>query len=232
MRMLRPGETEVVSGERLIHGNSNAGTAKVTAVDGYYASSNEGGTIYGMTLSEGRIKYNTYEVALQPRMYFAVQTPAELFSDCAVVIELEGYKHLNTIGGPAEDTGRLKYIDGCRDSLIIAPPKIGDPCFNLLHFPKHVRQTMHIHPSVRCGMTIAGRGRAIFPDGEVPLTPGTVWFLETNGKHMFYTDDEELLVTAWHPDSDTGPNDEDHPMLNRTIVNGVSAKYLDEIRTK
>jgi hypothetical protein len=26
-----------------------------------------------------------------------------------------------------------------------------------------------------------------------------------------------LLVMAWHPDSDSGPSHDDHPMLNRTL---------------
>ena len=39
-------------------------------------------------------------------------------------------------------------------------------------------------------------------------------------------------VVAYHPDSDTGPTHDDHPMLNRTIVEGVSARDIDKIRTK
>jgi hypothetical protein len=39
-------------------------------------------------------------------------------------------------------------------------------------------------------------------------------------------------VIAFHPDSDFGPEDENHPMINRTIVNGVSANAIDEIKTK
>lgn len=38
-------------------------------------------------------------------------------------------------------------------------------------------------------------------------------------------------VIAYHPDSDTGPTYDDQPMINRTIVDGVSAADIDEIRT-
>jgi hypothetical protein len=38
-------------------------------------------------------------------------------------------------------------------------------------------------------------------------------------------------VIAWHPDSDFGPEDDDHPMVNRTIVDGVSAAKIADIRT-
>jgi hypothetical protein len=41
-----------------------------------------------------------------------------------------------------------------------------------------------------------------------------------------------MRVVAYHPDSDFGPQDEDHPMINRTIVDGVSASKIDAIRTK
>ena len=39
-------------------------------------------------------------------------------------------------------------------------------------------------------------------------------------------------VIAFHPDSDFGPTDIEHPMINRTIVNGVKASELENIRTK
>ena len=38
-------------------------------------------------------------------------------------------------------------------------------------------------------------------------------------------------MIAFHPDSDFGPAPEDHPMINRTMVDGVSASRLDDIRT-
>ena len=232
MRLLEKGEVVIIEGSRLIADTPNAGQAIVSHAVGCYKSRTFGGALFGFAAWPSLLHFNGRMIPLEAGQYFAVPTPATLDTSSAFVVEVENYKPLTTIGGPAESKGRLKYIDGCTDTLLIAPPKLGDPCFNLLHFPKHVRQTMHTHPSLRCGMTVFGRGRAIFPDGEVPLEPGSVWFLETNGEHAFHTDDSELLVTAWHPDSDFGPTDFDHPMLNRTIVNGVSAKYIDEIKTK
>jgi hypothetical protein len=66
----------------------------------------------------------------------------------------------------------------------------------------------------------------------LPLTPGTVFSMTPGSVHKFRTTTQSMDVVAWHPDSDTGPSDEDHPMLNRTIVEGVSARYRDEIRTR
>jgi hypothetical protein len=40
-----------------------------------------------------------------------------------------------------------------------------------------------------------------------------------------------LRVIAYHPDSDFGPTHEDHPMINRTMVGGVSASELPHLRT-
>jgi hypothetical protein len=59
-----------------------------------------------------------------------------------------------------------------------------------------------------------------------------IFVIPALGEHAFATSDDELTVIAYHPDSDFGPEDEDHPMINRTIVNGKSARYIDEIRTK
>lgn len=129
--------------------------------------------------------------------------------------------------------GRLKYIDGCTDTLLISPWKKGEACLNLLHFPPGIDQTMHTHPSDRIGVITSGRGRCVTPDGAFELRPGMLWRIPADGQHKFQTDaDSGMQVIAYHPDSDHGPSDEEHPMLNRTIVGGVSARFLDEIRTK
>jgi len=73
------------------------------------------------------------------------------------------------IGGPIEGLGRLRYIDGCTDSLIIPPVVLGDPCLNLLHIPPGTRQTSHTHPSIRLGMIVSGRGLCVTPEGDYPL---------------------------------------------------------------
>lgn len=229
MRLLGKGERVEVAGERLIAGQPDCGSATVASVVSAYEAN--GGTTFGMTLSHAKLITEVDEYALKPGMYFSFVGGGVIHSDCAVAITRNPYRGFNVIGGPVEEKGRLRYIDGCTDALLIGPPVIGDPCFNLLHFPKRIRQTMHTHPSLRCGITVSGKGRAIFPDGEVPLEPGRCWFLETGGKHCFYTDDSEMLVTAWHPDTDTGPSHNDHPMLNKTMVDGVSARHLEHIRT-
>jgi len=232
MRVLGKGESVAVKGCDLIANDPDCGTAIVTSVNGMHRELFTESTAYGMVCSEGSLTTKHGEYTLKPGMYFVAVGRYEIRAKQAVVIERIGYRGLPVVGGPAEKTGRLRYIDGCTDTLLVGPPVLGDPCLNLLHFPKNIRQTMHTHPSLRCGITLSGRGRAIFPDGEVPLEPGSCWFLQTGGQHAFYTDDSELLVSAWHPDTDTGPSHHDHPMLNRTMVKGVSAKHIDAIRTK
>lgn len=152
-----------------------------------------------------------------------------------IIVTREGYTGFFSLGGPVEQEGRLKYIDGCTDSLLISPPMKGDPCLNLLYFPPGIDQTAHIHPSDRIGIVMSGRGRCIHGDDDaaVDLVPGMAFCIHTNGKHKFQTPyGEHMRVLAYHPDSDHGPSDEEHPMINRTIVDGVPARYLDEIRTK
>lgn len=145
-----------------------------------------------------------------------------------------GYMGIRLVGGPVEDVGRLRYIDGCSDTLLVSPPVKGDPCFNLLHFPVGITQTKHTHPTVRAGMIHRGVGRCITEEGESPLLPGHVFLLAPDAVHAFLTDAHPrgMTLTVYHPDSDFGPTHEDHPMLNRTIVGGVSAKGIDAIRTK
>lgn len=158
-----------------------------------------------------------------------------------------GYRAQTTIGGPVESTGRLKYIDGCTDSLLVPPVKKGDPCLNHLHFPKGITQTPHTHPSHRIGLVVRGEGECVTPFGNLPLVEGCIFLirehdgvstsvgvdgaLHETGTHKFNTYGSHMDVIAFHPDSDFGPEDDCHPMINRTIVNGVSASQLASIRT-
>lgn len=160
---------------------------------------------------------------LKAGMYFALPGEGAVEgSGRGFVVSLVDYQGLFQLGGPVERTGRLRYIDGCSDTLLIAPPKLGDPCLNLLHIPPHTNQTAHTHPSIRVGMVLDGEGFCRTPDNEVRLEPGLVFVIQTDGLHSFHTAEKSLRIVAWHPDSDFGPTDETHPMVNRTLVNGVS----------
>ena len=151
----------------------------------------------------------------------------------AVAIERLGYRGLPT-AGVIEDTGRLTYIDGCSDTILVSPPRQGDPVFNFLHFPPGIQQTVHSHPSIRLGVVARGEGHAFGParaDGrhgaqwQQPLRPGAVFLLQPHELHAFRTtgdggeqdgNEHGMDVIAYHPDSDWGPTDGVHPMLNRT----------------
>jgi hypothetical protein len=150
-------------------------------------------------------------------------------------------------GGPIEGIGRLKYIDGCTDSLLIPPVKLGDPCLNHLHFPKNIDQTQHTHPSHRIGIVATGKGKCITPFGDLPLEKGVIFVIKEwdgtsfakgldgkdypCGQHAFETRDSSMNVIAFHPDSDFGATDINHPMINRTIVGNISANQIKDIQT-
>jgi hypothetical protein len=136
----------------------------------------------------------------------------------ALVVSRRGYLGLFQLGGPIEAQGRLRYIDGCTDSVLLGPVVLGDPCLNHLHIPSHTRQTRHTHPSIRVGIIVRGRGRCVTPEADHELVPGTVFVIEKEELHAFHTEEQPLDVVVYHPDSDTGPTDADHPMKNRTII--------------
>jgi quercetin dioxygenase-like cupin family protein len=116
------------------------------------------------------------------------------------------------------DIGRIKYIDGCTDSLLVAPPKLGEPCLNALYFPPEINQSFHTHPSSRLGAVLSGSGFACLDGKELQLTQGDVFFLPADEVHRFRTETDPMVVIAYHPDSDWGPTDEVHPMINRTFL--------------
>ena len=178
-----------------------------------------------------------------------------------LIIERIGYHGMYQLGGPLEDTGRLKYIDGCSDTILVSPLKKGDPALNHLHIPPDVHQTYHEHPSSRIGTIVSGTGYCLTPDPTAthihpnPLEPdaakrqidrdecrgwiyhhlegGKGWYIPTGEIHSFHTTPASSLeVTAWHPETDYGPTDDAHPMLNRTMINELDASQFDAIRTK
>tara|TARA_R110000744_G_scaffold72668_6_gene145759 strand:+ start:160 stop:948 length:789 start_codon:yes stop_codon:yes gene_type:complete len=188
---------------------------------------------------------NTYN--LKTGMYFSCTEKFTISGGSGILIKRIGEKSMFMIGGPIEREGRLNYIDGCTDSLLVPPTLLGNACLNHLHFPSGINQTMHTHPSMRVGIVARGSGNCITPFGNKKLYTGQVFVIhqETgkktigidgknylNGSHCFQTFDKEMDVIAYHPDSDFGPEHEEHPMINMTIVDGISAKHIDKIRTK
>jgi len=169
-------------------------------------------------------------------MYFAIPGASRLRAASATrrtacsgfVVSWQGGTGLFHVGGPVESHGRLRYLDGCSDTLLVPPTLRGDPCLNLLYVPASTHQTEHTHPSFRVGFVAAGHGRCCTPEGAHALEPGSVFSIPSGARHHFETSDEALQIIAFHPDSDFGPTDEDHPMWNRTLsVAGERVGYQE-----
>ena len=162
---------------------------------------------------------------LVARGYAVLPQPARLASGSGLVVADRSHRGLFMVGGPVEASGRLRYIDGCSDTVLVSPPVRGDPCLNLLHLPAGIVQTDHDHPSLRVGLILRGAGRCVTAGGQAePLTPGVVFVLGAGTTHRFETAAAPMSIVVWHPDSDFGPTDDDHPMLNRTLQPGASRR--------
>ncbi|MGB3787364.1 MAG: AraC family ligand binding domain-containing protein [Phormidesmis sp.] len=135
------------------------------------------------------------------------------------------------IGGPIESVGRFPYIDGGTTSLLIAPMAVGDPCLHALYMPSNVDQTMHSHPSDRIGIIIKGSGQCCDQKNCYDLAPGTLFHISPDHQHRFTTGSQGLDLVVFHPDSDMGFSDRNHPMLSRTLVDNIRATELPEIQT-
>lgn len=169
---------------------------------------------------------------LREKMYFCVAGSLKISEGAGIIATRLDYTGIFGIGGQIEDKGRLRYIDGCRDTLLIPPILQGDPCLNALYFPPAIRQTPHTHPSVRVGIVAKGHGECVTPQKVFPLNEGQAFIIAPEALHSFNTFDAEMIVIAYHPDSDFGPTHENHPMINRTMLNGISANEIDSIQTK
>lgn len=154
-----------------------------------------------------------------PGMYASVPGPARISGEgCALVALHKWWTGMFTLGGPLEDAGRLRYIDGCTDTGLIQPPRQGDPCLNYLHFPDGIRQTEHTHPSHRVGLIFEGSGLCHTPELTHEMRPRSIFVLPTGTKHFFETFGDTMRIIVFHPDSDFGPTDESHQMLNATLI--------------
>jgi len=187
---------------------------------GRLATTSSQGSCWGF-IQHGEAQLDTPQgtFLLRAGMYFASPDPLERSGtgEGLLVTQTE-HQAFFMMGGPVEARGRLRYMDGCTDSLLIAPPLLGDPCLNLFHIPRHTFQHQHTHPSLRAGMIVAGSGQCITPAQSYPLVAGQAFVILPHAPHSFATETEELLVIAYHPDSDFGPTDEHHPMINRTYL--------------
>jgi mannose-6-phosphate isomerase-like protein (cupin superfamily) len=89
-----------------------------------------------------------------------------------------------------------------------------------LHFPVATKQTAHTHPSLRAGIIAKGQGVCVAEQQEFSLSAGTLFYIAKDTEHRFVTESSTMDVIAYHPDSDWGPTHHEHPMVNRTWVNG------------
>lgn len=182
-------------------------------------------SFYGYVVEgSAKIQTPTLELVGQAGTFFSLPGAVKLqVEGLTVVVERLGYRCVPLIGS-IEECGRLAYIDGCSDTVLAAPARQGDPVLNLLHFPVGVRQSVHSHPSVRLGVVARGAGFAFGPgpgpDWRMELMPGAMFSISAHEMHAFSTAESgsSLDIIAFHPDSDWGPTDGTHPMLNRTYL--------------
>ena len=180
-------------------------------------------TMYGYVIS-GDVTFPNGNIAVEGQYFcfWAAKSESIRTTGETVIFTRLGFKGQNTIGGPIEDSGRLVYIDQCSDSLLVYPPRMGDPSLNQLHFPSGVKQSYHIHPSIRLGVVVRGNGYACikksYDEEQIELKPGVMFCIEEREQHRFMTNKEEMTVIAFHPDGDWGPTDHNHTMLNRTYI--------------
>lgn len=170
---------------------------------------------------------------LYPRMYFCLPGGGSIggANSCGIVISCLQKQGMFSLGGPVEPEGRFAYIDGGMNSLLIPPSRVGDPCLNALYFPPYRDQTMHTHPSCRLGIVLSGSGEGITPDRTIQLQPGMIFHIPPDSQHKFRTGESGISFVVFHPDSDTGFNHRNNPMLNCTMIAGISAANIPEIQT-
>lgn len=192
---------------------------------GYEVAERDVAALYGYVVhGTATVSTETTTFRLSAGQYFSISPKCRVSGGTGLIVRHEDFEPLQQCGGPIENVGRLRYINGCTDTLLIPPARWGDPCLNALYFPSQTDQQPHTHPSIRVGVVASGNGTAVLPDRTEPLNSGDIFAIMPEGLHSFRTGpDQQMTVIAYHPDSDFGPRDEDHPMINRTIIDHQSA---------
>ena len=122
-------------------------------------------------------------------------------------------------GGYVEEAGRNRHADGCSSSLLVMPPRRGDPCVNHVHLIAGTVQPEHHHPSDRIGMVVRGSGLAHHESGpRMILYPGRAWKIPAGERHHFETSGEPLDLLVFQPDSAWSPTGGAQPLLDATIL--------------
>jgi quercetin dioxygenase-like cupin family protein len=117
------------------------------------------------------------------------------------------------------DMGNLSYMDGGTNTTAVNPGRLGDPVVNYVHFPAHMYQTLHTHPSHRIGLVLQGRGKIELDNNEYfHINQGEIFYMRRNELHNFITEEEPVVLFVFAPDSGTGPTDEINPLKVRTYV--------------
>jgi len=212
-------QVELFASEMILDHSHFAYPCRLLCLTGKHRFEDHTSSFYGF-VSEGtcEARFQGQTVTLGANMHFAIPGDLELDAQGKTVIfQRSGYRALPQFGGPVERNGRLSYIDNSHASVLIPPARLGDPVLNLLVFPPHIQQTAHIHPTSRLGVVIRGSGTFV-GEQKLPLEPGKVFSLAPFDVHCFHSGKDGLAVIAFHPDSDTGPTDESHPMKNRTYL--------------
>ncbi|MGP1384135.1 MAG: cupin domain-containing protein [Thainema sp.] len=170
---------------------------------------------------------------LQAGMYFCLPAAGVLdgTTSAGIVITCPDYAGVFSLGGPIEERGRLAYINGGTNSVLIPPPLLGEPCLHAMYLPPQIEQTAHTHPSYRIGIVVGGEGYIETPEGGDAIAPGDIFLIPADYEHRFCTGDKGLTAVVFHPDSEAGFSHRDNPMLRRTLVEGVSASALPHLQT-
>lgn len=181
-------------------------------------------SLYGYSYGDSILKLDNKKYSLEQGQYFGLglRESAEISVHDRLFLVLRLGYIVPSVVGWVEEKGRLSYIDGCSDSLLVYPSRLGDSSLNLLYFPPGIDQTYHRHPSIRLGCVIDGHG---FSDhGEIDnlqrtkLETGLSFCLTEQERHRFRTENNSMTIVAFHPDGDWGPTDHNHTMLNRTYM--------------
>lgn len=209
-------ETEIRSIDRIntMYPSFAALRTDVTIVLNFYA------TLYLYVL-EGTVTCISNGLVLTEGMYMCLPY-SDIYTGIyingtAFCVDRFGYNG-QFIVGRVEKQGRVSYIDGCSDSILVCPPRKGDPCLNHLCIPPETTQSHHTHPTVRFGIITSGRGKIQLGKAIRSLSKGDMFCINPHEKHRFLTGSEGMDVVVYHPDSEWGPTDENHPMLNRTYI--------------
>lgn len=186
--------------------------------------------VLGYVDQETQIRVGNVRLFLTGGMYFRAPS-VEVVHGAGILMQKTGFDAQTLIGGPDDGRGRLRWINGVRYSLLVPPMKSGDPCLELISFPRNHFGSLITFAFPFIAVVRDGEGEIQTEDRNYRVEWGNQISIPPNYPHRYVTTPRApLQLVVFQTVTGESFDDGRNPLVEATIYKGQSAQDVDEIR--